>query len=91
MFPALRFVRQFLRPLPGAVGEEQGTCLLGDEVLRATFFRPARSGRSLPGWVVLHGLTYAGKDHPSLVPFARAVAASGAVVCSKCVNAASGT
>ena len=75
------FLRQYLRPLPGAVLEEPATCARGDDVLPATIFRPARVRRPLPAWVILHGLTYHGKEHPSLLKFCRAVAASGAVVC----------
>ncbi len=75
------FLRQYLRPRPGAVLEESTVCLRGDERLPATIFRPAAARRRLPGWVVLHGLTYHGKEHPSLLKFARGVAASGAVVC----------
>jgi dienelactone hydrolase len=40
------------------------------------------AGRDRPGpaWVLLHGLTYHGRGHPSLDRFARALAASGATV-----------
>lgn len=49
------------------------------ETLDATVYAPAnRSGR-LPGWVLLHGLTYRGRRHASLDRFARAMAASGTV------------
>ncbi|HEX9108905.1 MAG TPA: hypothetical protein VF832_16780 [Longimicrobiales bacterium] len=75
------FLRQYLRPLPGAVVEEPAACFRGNDVLPATMFRPAQVRRPLPGWVILHGLTYHGKEHPSLLKFCRAVAASGAVVC----------
>jgi len=39
-----------------------------------------RRGAPHPGWVVLHGLTVRGLAHPSLLRFARALAASGAHV-----------
>lgn len=39
-----------------------------------------RGTRPLPAWIALHGITVPGRDHPGLVQFARAVAASGAVV-----------
>ena len=47
--------------------------------LPATVYRP-KTRKRLPGWVVLHGLTFTGREHPSLVRFARAVAAAGNVV-----------
>lgn len=75
------FLRQYLRPRPGALVEETGVCLRGDQALPTTIFRPAAPRRPLPAWVVLHGLTYHGKEHPALVKFARAVAASGSLVC----------
>ncbi|HUG40743.1 MAG TPA: hypothetical protein VMM12_09665 [Longimicrobiales bacterium] len=76
----LRFLRQFLRPAPGAVVEEESTYRRGGETLEATLYRPASSSGPLPGWVTLHGLTYHGRKHPSLERFARALAASGAAV-----------
>ncbi len=76
-----RFVQQYMRPRAGAVMEETAVCRRGDDALPATIFRPAGARARLPAWVVLHGLTYSGKEHPSLLKFARAVAASGCVVC----------
>jgi len=37
-------------------------------------------GRPCPGWVLLHGVTVLGLEHPSLLRFVRAMAASGARV-----------
>jgi hypothetical protein len=37
-------------------------------------------GPALPGWVLLHGVTILGLEHPSLLRFVRAMAASGARV-----------
>ena len=45
----------------------------------ATLYGGGRS-RPAPGWVVLHGITVSAREHPALVRFARALAASGAVV-----------
>src|SRR5690606_31823071 len=39
-----------------------------------------RGREPLPAWIVLHGLAYRGRQHPSLERFARAVAAGGALV-----------
>ncbi|HSJ08316.1 MAG TPA: hypothetical protein VK928_00345 [Longimicrobiales bacterium] len=52
----------------------------GAQQLPATVYRPAGISGSLPGWVVLHGLTRTGRGHPGLKRFASAVAASGCVV-----------
>lgn len=59
---------------------EETTYHRDDDVLPATLYYPARRGGQLPGWVALHGLTYHGREHPSLDRFARALAASGAAV-----------
>lgn len=75
-----RFLRQFLRPRPDAIVEEETTYRRGDETLSATLFRPARAGAPLPGWMTLHGLTYRGREHETLRRFARALAGSGAAV-----------
>ncbi len=34
----------------------------------------------VPAWIVLHGITRPGRDHPSLVRFSRALASTGALV-----------
>lgn len=81
MSSTFAFLRQYIRPRAGGLLEETGVCMRGGQALPAMILRPARVRRPLPAWVVLHGLTYHGKDHPSLVRFAHAVAASGAVVC----------
>jgi acetyl esterase/lipase len=76
-----RFLRQYLRPAPGRVVVEQTSYRRGGEVVPATLFRPARAAnRRLPGWLVLHGLTYTGREHPALIRFATAVASTGRTV-----------
>ncbi|MBX6364731.1 MAG: hypothetical protein IRZ00_12755 [Gemmatimonadetes bacterium] len=80
MASTLAFLRQYLRPRSGAVLTEAVVCRRGEETLPATVYRPAGARGRRPAWVVLHGLTYHGRAHPSLVRFATAVAASGAVV-----------
>ena len=53
----------------------------GDRSVPATLFLPLRPGRQpLPGWILLHGATVGGRDHPQLVRFARAVAHTHAAV-----------
>ncbi len=76
----LRFFREYYRPDPAAVVAEDTTYDRDGVALPATVFRPARKRGALPGWVVLHGLTYTGREHPSLVRFVRAIAAAGNVV-----------
>ena len=45
--------------------------------LRARRYRPASGNRPLPGWVLLHGATRPGPDHPAIVRFAAALAGAG--------------
>jgi pimeloyl-ACP methyl ester carboxylesterase len=76
----LRFFREYFRPDPLGVVAEETTYERNGEVLPATVFRPARRRGACPGWVVLHGLTYTGREHPALIRFVRAIAAAGNVV-----------
>ena len=46
----------------------------------ARLILPAHLPGPYPGWVVLHGVTRPGLDHPQLVRFSRALGASGAAV-----------
>lgn len=80
MISIARFIRQYYRSGPGRVEETEATYERDGETVPATVYRPSRRRGRLPGWVVLHGLTYQGRDHTSLIRFARAVAASGSVV-----------
>ncbi len=62
--------------------------LLQDEIMLdrdgtsipATLLRPRAPASALPAWVVMHGITRAGRAHAQLVRFARSVASTGAVV-----------
>lgn len=80
MMRSALFLREYLRPSPGILDILDVTIRRAGEEHPATLYRPARARGPLPAWVVLHGLTYTGRTHPSLVRFVRAVAASGAVV-----------
>lgn len=80
MASTIGFLRRYLRPRSEAVEEIEIPYRRGEETLPATLYRPAGRRGPLPAWVVLHGLTYRGRHHPSLERFARAVAASGALV-----------
>src|SRR5690554_6285655 len=80
MMRSASFLREYLRPATGALDIRDLSVRRAGEEHPATLYRPARARGPLPAWVVLHGLTYSGRTHPSLVRFARAVAASGATV-----------
>lgn len=80
MLRTLRFLKQHQRPDPDAIESTEEPFSRGDQLLPATIYRPRGARGRLPGWVLLHGLTYTGREHPSLVRFARAMASSGALV-----------
>lgn len=79
------FLREYLSPRPGRIEvrelsyRRQAEGGRG-EVLPARLYRRTGTERPRPAWVLLHGLTYHGRTHPSLDRFARALAASGATV-----------
>ncbi|CAN5632673.1 hypothetical protein BH23GEM7_BH23GEM7_39860 [soil metagenome] len=77
MLRTARFLHRFLRPDPGRVRVKEARVTVGDRTVPATLYLPRR-GRSLPGWVVLHGITVTGRHHPALTRFAQALAAAGA-------------
>lgn len=52
----------------------------GGETLPARVYRPSAHRGRLPGWLVLHGLTRTGTNHPGLHRFTTALAASGSLV-----------
>ena len=76
---ALRFSRTWLTGASGATLREIRIEVEG-EAVPATLLLPGRRPRELPGWVVLHGVTRPGREHPELVRFAEALAATPAVV-----------
>jgi pimeloyl-ACP methyl ester carboxylesterase len=76
----VRFMREFLAPSKAGVVAEETTYRRGDETLPATLYYPRRIAGPLPGWLTLHGLTYQGREHPSLRRLGRALAAAGGVV-----------
>jgi dienelactone hydrolase len=81
MWSAIRFLRHYLRAGSVPVETHETSYTRGGERVPATVFRPGRRpDRPRPGWLVLHGLTYTGREHPGLIRFARAVAATGRVV-----------
>ncbi|MFH1763848.1 MAG: hypothetical protein ABIF09_06620 [Gemmatimonadota bacterium] len=66
----------------GATGirEDEVEVHRGDRSVPATLFLPEYARSPLPGWVVLHGVTRPGRNHPSLHRFVRALAGTGATV-----------
>lgn len=52
----------------------------GDTVVPVSLFLPAHDPRPPVGWIVLHGITRPGRFHPTLLRFARSLAATGAAV-----------
>lgn len=85
--PALRFARSFMTGWAPVVEREthierDGRRLPASLLLPRAAARSARAGRRapIPVWVVLHGITRSGRDHPQLVRFARAVGSAGQAV-----------
>lgn len=81
MASTIGFIREYLAPRPESILVRDLTYHRGEDTLPARLFRGAALGRRRrPAWILLHGLTYHGRKHPSLDRFARALAASGATV-----------
>jgi len=78
MLRAAQFLHRYLRPRADIAGTEVRLESEGGGG-QATCYAPLGRGRR-PGWIVLHGITTAGRHHPSLIRFARAAAAAGRVV-----------
>ena len=82
--PALRFARSFMTGWAPVVEQEihierAGRRLPASLLLPREAARRAHAERRRPiaVWVVLHGITRSGRDHPYLVRFARAVGCTG--------------
>lgn len=76
---ALRFGKAW-KVGPPALREAELEIERSDRTVQATLLVPAKATGPLPGWVTLHGITRPGRQHPTLVRFVRALAASGAAV-----------
>jgi pimeloyl-ACP methyl ester carboxylesterase len=76
----LSFLRQYFRPRADIIDVSESTFRRGGETLPATIYR--RRGRPShdTAWVVLHGITYRGRQHKGLVRFASSMAAAGHLV-----------
>lgn len=80
MVEVVKYLRQYFKPADSAVDVAFASYERDGARHRAAVYRPANARGRLPAWVVLHGLTYRGLQHPSLVRFASSLAASGHVV-----------
>ena len=80
MASLIGFARAYASDDSGSVSYSETTYRRGAETLPARVYRPGHHKGPLPGWVVLHGLTRTGREHPGLHRFARSVAASGSLV-----------
>ena len=82
MTTVLRTTRALTSWITGrsAVEEYETVLSRGDREVPASVILPAGGRRTLPGWVVLHGVTRPGRFHPTLLRFVRALASSKAAV-----------
>jgi len=79
MLRVARFLHAFRRFPRTATTEAEIHFLVAGETVPASLIRPAILG-PFPGWILLHGITVPGREHPVLRRFAHALAASGATV-----------
>ena len=80
-YDTLRYLRGWVlgssgTPMRGVVAGDIAVGA-GPEAIAARRYRPASRNRPLPGWLLLHGVTRPGPDHPSIVRFAAALAGAG--------------
>ncbi len=82
--PALRFARSFMTGWTPGTEREIRIQRDGHRLSASLYLPHAVRRRSSPGrrpppaaWVVLHGITRSGRNHPQLVRFARAMASAG--------------
>jgi pimeloyl-ACP methyl ester carboxylesterase len=79
MLRVARFLHGFTRHPIASVHTEETKIRLDAGSVPATVMRPGAPG-SHPGWIVLHGITVPGRQHPTLVRFAHALARAGGTV-----------
>ena len=79
MLKIARFLREYARRGSAPVRRLETRYHREGEDLDASVYALSDRQRR-PGWVVLHGLTATGKEHPSLDRFCRALAATDAIV-----------
>lgn len=66
-------------PIPGVVSEELQVGG-GSDPLDARLYTPSPARHRLHGWVLLHGVTLPGPEHPAIVRFAASLARAGGAV-----------
>ena len=76
----LRFLRQYFRPRTDIIDVAETTFTRGPETLPATIYRHRDRTHYRTAWVVLHGITYRGRQHKGLQRFAGSMAAAGHLV-----------
>ncbi len=79
MLKTLRFLHAYSRFPAGPVVEEEVDIPQAGGCIPATYLRPRLRG-PLPGWIVLHGITVPGRNHPLMRRIVHALAATGAAV-----------
>ena len=73
----LRFLRQYFRPREDGVEVSETTFTRGADQLPASIYRQRGRKTYRTAWVVLHGITYRGRQHKGLQRFASSMAAAG--------------
>ena len=73
----LRFLRQYFRPDAGIIDVSETTFARDGDTLPASIYRHRKRREYKTAWVVLHGITYRGRQHKGLQRFAGAMAAAG--------------
>ncbi|MEX2569844.1 MAG: hypothetical protein WD737_00965 [Gemmatimonadota bacterium] len=79
MLRVARFLRGFVRHPVRRIEDREVMLDASGGSLPASFVRP-RGTAPLPGWIVLHGITAPGRQHPVLQRFTHALASTGAAV-----------
>jgi pimeloyl-ACP methyl ester carboxylesterase len=73
---ATAFLARFVRPAPRPAEEREMLFDAGGECREATVYLPRRHGRA-PAWILLHGVTVAGRHHEAVRRMARGLAGAG--------------
>ena len=73
----LRFLKQYFRPREDILDVTETSFMRGTEKVGATIYRRRGQKSYRTAWVVLHGITYRGRQHKGLQRFASSMAAAG--------------
>ena len=73
----LRFLQQYFRPREDILDVTETTFTRGSDTVGATIYRRRGQKQYRTAWVVLHGITYRGRQHKGLQRFASSMAAAG--------------